>query len=174
MTITQWQDPIGVTRTYWYAIVTSFTGPVDKEKMREQRLQLYTLPDYLPRVGRENNYGFDPEEQLHKTYTVMGEDINVHDQWAIESQGHIQDRTREHLSQADKGIIAYRRMLVEAIEKAERGETPLMVLTPQEAAHIQGPSTMDGVCASSDLEHWHEVDSRRRAGAPWQTLAAAS
>ncbi len=174
MTITQWHVPISDTRTYWYAIFTSFTGPVDKEKMREQRLQLYTLPDYLPRVGRENNYGFDPEEQLHKTYTGMGEDINVHDQWAIESQGHIQDRTREHLSQADKGIIAYRRMLVEAIEKAERGETPLMVLTPQEAAHIQGPSTMDGVCASSDLEHWHEVDSRRRAGAPWQTLAAAS
>ena len=139
--------------------------------MREQRLQLYTLPDYKPRIGRDNDYGFDPEEQASKTYTGMGEDINVHDQWAIESQGHIQDRTREHLGQADKGIIAYRRILVDAIEKAGRGEPPLMVLTTEEAASIRGPATMDGVCDSGDIEHWHKVDARRRSGAPWQTAS---
>ena len=34
----------------------------------------------------------------------MGADINVHDQWACESMGAIQDRTREHLGQSDKAI----------------------------------------------------------------------
>ncbi|MEP7243985.1 MAG: Rieske 2Fe-2S domain-containing protein, partial [Gammaproteobacteria bacterium] len=97
MTITQWHVPIDEQRCYWYALFTSFTGPVDKEEMRRQRLQLYTLPDYMPRVGRFNNYGYDLDQQQRLTYTGMGDDINVHDQWAVESQGKTQDRTREHL-----------------------------------------------------------------------------
>jgi hypothetical protein len=40
----------------------------------------------------------------------MGADINVHDQWAVESMGRIQDRTREHLGQSDKAIVEYRRL----------------------------------------------------------------
>jgi phthalate 4,5-dioxygenase oxygenase subunit len=35
----------------------------------------------------------------------MGDDINVHDQWAVESQGAIQDRTREHLGSTDKASL---------------------------------------------------------------------
>jgi len=42
----------------------------------------------------------------------MGEDINVHDQWAVESQGRIQDRTREHLGTTDKAIVARRKLLI--------------------------------------------------------------
>ena len=39
MTITQWHVPIDDTACYWYAIFTSFGAPVDKQQMREQRLQ---------------------------------------------------------------------------------------------------------------------------------------
>ncbi|OUI85411.1 aromatic ring-hydroxylating dioxygenase subunit alpha [Acetobacter tropicalis] len=170
MTITQWHVPIDDTNCYWYAIFTSFTKAVDKEQMRAQRLKLYTLPDYRPRVGRFNDYGFDPYEQAHKTYTGMGDDINVHDQWAIESQGAVQDRTREHLGQTDKGIVAYRRLLLEAIRKVEAGERPLMVLTPEEASAIRGPSTMDGIGPTGQSEeYWRDVDARRRGGASWLT-----
>ena len=103
MTITQWHVPTDDTTHYWYAIFTSFGGPVDKDEMRRQRLELYELPDYVPRKNKTNNYGFDPHEQEHETYTGMGADINVHDQWACESMGAIQDRTNEHLGQSDKG-----------------------------------------------------------------------
>ena len=72
--------------------------------MREQRLDLYELPDYKSRRNKTNDYGFDPHEQATETYTGMGLDINVHDQWAVESMGAIQDRTREHLGQSDKAI----------------------------------------------------------------------
>ena len=172
MTITQWHVPVNDTSCYWYAIFTSFSEPVDKDHMREQRLKLYTLPDYRPRVGRANDYGFDPGEQASKTYTGMGDDINVHDQWAVESQGPIQDRTREHLGQTDKGIIAYRRMLNQAIDQVERGEKPLMVLNATQAAAIQGPATMDGVGPASNTEdYWKDVDARRRSAAPWRQAA---
>ena len=103
MTITQWHVPVDDTSCYWYAIFTSFGAPVDTQQMREQRLQLYELPDYRPRIGRHNNYGYDVAEQKTQTFTGMGFDINVHDQWAIESQGRIQDRTREHLGYHRQG-----------------------------------------------------------------------
>src|ERR1700746_1044799 len=136
MTITQWHVPIDDTRHYWYAIFTSFGAPVDKDEMRRQRLALYELPDYAPRKNRHNGYGFDPHEQEHTTFTGMGTDINVHDQWACESMGAIQDRTKEHLGQSDKAISAYRRILRGAIEEAGRGGKPLMVLDPAAAAKI--------------------------------------
>ncbi|HUN51065.1 MAG TPA: aromatic ring-hydroxylating dioxygenase subunit alpha, partial [Candidatus Sulfotelmatobacter sp.] len=117
MTITQWHVPVDDYSCYWYAIFTSFGEPVDKAAMREQRLALYELPDYRPRLNRTNNYGFDAAEQKTATFTGMGADINVHDTWAIESQGRIQDRTREHLGHSDKVIVRYRRMLREAIAK---------------------------------------------------------
>ena len=69
----------------------------------------------------------------------MGFDINVHDQWAIESQGRIQDRTREHLGTSDKAIVAYRRMLLSAIGQVANGEKPPMWLDPARAAAIRGP-----------------------------------
>jgi phthalate 4,5-dioxygenase len=168
MTITQWHVPIDDTSCYWYAIFTSFTGPVDKVQMRDQRLQLYTLPDYRPRQNKTNDYGHSVEEQLSQTYTGMGQDINVHDQWAVESQGPIQDRTREHLGQTDKGITAYRRILLTAIDQAEAGERPLMVLTPEEAGKLTGPSTIDGIAPTIGWEeHWQRLDRKRRTGAPW-------
>jgi hypothetical protein len=175
MTITQWHVPVDDGRCYWYAAFTSFAAPVDKARMREQRLALYELPDYRPKVGRHNGYGFDPDEQKRRTYTGMGEDINVHDQWAVEGQGRIQDRTREHLASSDKAIAANRRLLFRAIDAVERGEAPMMAaLDPAAAAAVTGPATMDGIGPTEGWQgYWPEVDRRRREGAPWARLAAA-
>jgi hypothetical protein len=168
MTITQWHVPIDDERSYWYALFTSFSTPVDKAEMRRQRLQVYTLPDYLPRVGRHNDYGYDAQSQRFKTYTGMGEDINVHDQWAVESQGRIQDRTREHLGTTDKAIVAYRLRLMDEIRKSERGERVLLQLDAAQAGTITGPATMDGIGPTADWQsYWRDVEARRRASAPW-------
>jgi nitrite reductase/ring-hydroxylating ferredoxin subunit len=175
MTITQWHVPVDDTTCYWYAIFTSFTKPVDKETMRNQRLELYELPHYKSRRNKHNDYGFDPHEQATKTYTGMGLDINVHDQWAIESMGPIQDRTREHLGQSDKGITQYRRLLRQEIEKATSGDTPpLLFLDAANARSIQGPATMDGIGPTRGWEtYWMEVDVKRRRGAPWSAPVPA-
>jgi nitrite reductase/ring-hydroxylating ferredoxin subunit len=174
MTITQWHVPIDDVSCYWYAIFTSFGAAVDKATMRAQRLQLYTLPDYKPRIGRHNDYGFDPDEQARQTYTGMGFDINVHDQWAVESQGAIHDRTREHLGYSDKVIIANRKLLLGAIEQVARGERPLMVLDTAEAARINGPFTLDGIGPTERWSaYWQEAEAKRRASASWGKVAAA-
>ena len=174
MTISQWHVPVDDVSCYWYAIFTSFGAPVDKAEMRRQRLELYTLPDYVPRLNRRNNYGFDADEQQRSTYTGMGHDINVHDQWAVESQGPIHDRRREHLGYTDKGIALYRRLLLDAIERALRGERPLMALAPAEAQLITGPATVDGIGPTDGWERfWREADAERRKGASWAAGLAA-
>ena len=54
----------------------------------------------------------------------MGMDINVHDQWAVESMGAIQDRTQEHLGTSDRIIIAARRLFFRAIDDVAEGRDP--------------------------------------------------
>ena len=174
MTITQMHVPVDDTHTYWYAFFTSFAGPVDKDVMREQRLRHITLPDYIPKSGRHNNWGFNPQEQVSRTYLGMGEDdINVHDQWACESMGPIQDRTREHLGTSDRAIMANRRLLLQAIDEVEAGRSPMGMAQAAVAAQRTGPDTVDGIAPTQGWQDWwREAIDAKRAGAPWAAAIA--
>ena len=174
LTITQMHLPVDDTHTYWYSVFTSFAEPVDKAAMRDQRLKYTQLPDYIPKAGRHNDWGFNPEEQMKQTYLGMGEDdINVHDQWAVESMGAIQDRTREHLGTSDKVIIANRRMLLKAIETVRAGGTPPGAADAAQAAAMTGPDTVDGIApAGTWPEWWREQVRAKREGAPWTRSAS--
>ncbi len=55
--------------------------------------------------------------------TIRGQDMMV---WL--GQGDIADRTVERLGTSDKGIILYRKLLNENIDKVERGEDPMAVV----------------------------------------------
>ncbi len=164
MILTQWHVPIDDTHNYWYTIFTDYREPVDKETMRAQRLASCTLPGYRPLRNRANNYGFDAREQKTKTYTGMGMDINVHDQWAVESPGPIQDRTIEHLGATDKAITAYRRMLLKSIAGLEKGETP----PAGNVGADGGPITIDTVGPTESWQEcWRERDRSRREESAW-------
>jgi phthalate 4,5-dioxygenase len=98
----------------------------------------------------------------------MGEDVNVHDQWAVESQGKIHDRTREHLGYTDRAIIAYRKLLLAAIDQAEKGERPMMVLDRDAAQRLKGPMTVDGIGPTADWEsYWRETYAKVAAASTW-------
>ncbi|MGZ5195090.1 MAG: aromatic ring-hydroxylating dioxygenase subunit alpha, partial [Ramlibacter sp.] len=169
LTITQMHVPVDDTHTYWYSVFTSFAEPVDKDAMRNQRLKYTQLPDYLPVSGRHNDWGFSADEQRTQTYLGMGEDdINVHDQWAVESMGPIQDRTREHLGTSDKVIMANRRMLLKAIETVQAGGVAPGVADASQMAAIQGPDTVDGIApAGTWPQWWRDQAQAKRARAPW-------
>lgn len=168
MTITQFHVPVCDTGTYWYSIFTSFGDPVDKETMRSQRLKTYPVPDYRPIHGRFDGWGFDAEEQRTRTFTGMGFDINLHDQFACESPGQIQDRTRENLGSSDKGVVLYRRLLLDAIRRSEAGEPTLMVIDERRAGELTGPPAIDGVGPTGRMEeYWKECDAARRRKAAW-------
>ena len=176
VTITQMHVPVDDTRTYWYTFFTSFGAPLDKNTMRQQRLAAMLLPDYVPVHGRHDRWNFNPEEQRTRTFLGMGEeDINLHDQWAVESMGAIQDRTREHLGQSDKVIMANRRLLLKAIATVQAGGTPPMVLSAEEAAALQGPDTMDCIAPAATWQaFWQQAAAAKRAGAAWLQQATAA
>ena len=168
-TITQMHVPVDDTHTYWYSFFTSFAEPLDHAAMRAQRQQFITLPDYTPKAGRHNNWGFDAAEQMSTTYLGMGEeDTNVHDQWAVESMGEIADRTREHLGTSDKVIMANRRMLIKAIDDVQNGEPAPGMADAAQAAGMTGPDTVDGIAPAGDWQNWWQNEAlRKRAAAPW-------
>lgn len=71
--------------------------------------------------------------------TVRGQYKRVEDGWwniwerdqddaIIDSQGIVANRSREHLASCDVGIVKFRRMLKESIERVARGEDPMGVV----------------------------------------------
>lgn len=166
ITITQWHVPIDNESCYWYSIFTSFGKQVDKVTMREQRLKEHTLPHYRPKKNKANNYGFDVKEQNYRTYTGMGMDINVHDQWAVESPGSIHDRTREHLGKSDVAIKRYRRLLKKAMTEAGSGEVPFRS-NKGKALNLRGPVAIDSLGSPDDPNCWKVLDEERRRQSNW-------
>lgn len=167
MTITQWHVPLDDETCYWYTIFTSFGDPVNKNLMRQQRLKEHRLPDYAPLKNRANNYHYDPDEQARLTYTGMGMDINVHDQWAVEGMGPIQDRTQEHLGRSDVAIIRYRRMLRRAIADLAAGRAESLPMQG-DVAGLCGPLSNDAITETQDWQAAsHAADLARRAACPW-------
>ena len=78
--------------------------------------------------------------KIDATFTGMGMDINVHDQWAVESPGAIVDRTKEHLGDSDRIITAARRLIFRGIDDVAAGRAPPGVTTA-----ACGPDTIDAV-----------------------------
>lgn len=164
MTITQWHVPIDDVRCYWYAMFVSYGDPVDAAQMRAQRIDAVELPLYKPKTGRGNNWGYDPAEQKATTYTGLGLDINVHDQWAVESPGPIHDRTREHLSPSDVGVRAQRRRMISAMDDPD---DPDLVGTVQPKT-ITGPAAVDAVDTDGDHDAcWRAAETTRRQSVSW-------
>ena len=142
---------------------TSFGEPVDQQRMREQRLELYELPDYMPKKGKHNNYGYNESEQATETYTGMGFDINVHDQWAVESQGAIQDRTREVLASSDIGITEYRKSLIKSIGNLKNPKRNNFSRQEHEL-----PVAIDVIAPIDNWEKsWLAADVDRRKNSSW-------
>jgi 5,5'-dehydrodivanillate O-demethylase len=54
--------------------------------------------------------------------------VSAQDSMAWETQGQITDRTAEHLGVSDEGIIAFRKLLKEQIERVQQGREPLGVI----------------------------------------------
>ena len=80
------------------------------------------------------------------------------------TSGVIADRALETLGESDKGVVMYRRVLLEQIEKIERGEEPLgVVRDPKENTpfiHLPVESHVDYDLGNVDAapgERWADM-----------------
>jgi hypothetical protein len=73
--------------------------------------------------NQANDYLLDRQMQKNQNYTgIVG--INTQDFALQEGMGPICDRSKEFLGTSDKAVVAMRRLLLEAVATAEKGETP--------------------------------------------------
>jgi len=80
-------------------------------------------PGYVPVRNRGNDYLIDRDDQKHRSFTgVRG--IAEQDTLAQESQGLIADRTREHLTATDVGVVHFRRLMLREAKALAAGSEP--------------------------------------------------
>lgn len=84
-----------------------------------------------------------------------GIDLNDQDRMAMEQQGVIADRTKEHLVASDVGIVRMRRMLRGAVEAIERGEDPIGIIRDPAKQNIKFKMKIDNVVSDrqEDVEY---------------------
>jgi hypothetical protein len=116
----------------WYVPIDDFSHcrfeffyrhaePLDKEKLIKNHHE-NVGPDNRHVRRPENRYLQDREElKRGESYGGMGLYFPAQDAFAIETQGAIQDRTREHLGSTDIVIIGVRQALLKAIKQMQDG-----------------------------------------------------
>jgi 5,5'-dehydrodivanillate O-demethylase len=102
----QFRVPVDDTHTVQFAYRTS---------VRE--------PDGVPRpMAVKHRSLFNDEGK------IIADNVPAQDMVGWVGQGPVSDRTQEHLATSDKGVLLYRRMLLEQMERVERGEEPMAVI----------------------------------------------
>jgi phthalate 4,5-dioxygenase len=80
-------------------------------------------PDFLPVRNRDNDYLIDRETQRQQTFTgVRG--VAEQDAMIQESLGPTADRTIEHLTATDAGVVRFRRAVMQGAKALAEGKAP--------------------------------------------------
>jgi 5,5'-dehydrodivanillate O-demethylase len=110
---------------------SQFRVPIDDTHTLHHRMFFYPTEDgsepedaFNPEIVYEDPIKEDPEKSHPETRFIL-HSVNSQDQMAWETQGPITDRSIEHLSYSDRGVVLFRKHLKEQIERVERGEDPI-------------------------------------------------
>ena len=109
--------------TYSWLPDRAFTD--DERQRYANGLSLHAEVDsnYVPLRNLRNEYALDRQAQKTVSYTgIPG--VSEQDAAIQDSQGPIQDRTREHLGPTDAGIVEFRKMLMAAARGLQAGQEP--------------------------------------------------
>jgi phthalate 4,5-dioxygenase len=149
--------PVDDEHTYFVYIQYSLEGPLDKYKLQEIA---GTVPgagiDEQFRLihGRHDNWGQNRAAMKNgRSFTGIS-GINMQDFAVQESMGTMYDRRKEHLGVSDVAVIRMRRVLLDSLERCQRGEPAIGL---QQSVPYVGLSGADAVIPIE---------------APWQTVGA--
>jgi len=123
----QYRVPMDDTHTLhiWYY---TYAPPDGTKVSKDEPVPFYQVPVPDMQPG-----GLPDWAQLDFT---AGQDIVM---WC--TQGDITDRSQENLGRSDKGLILYRQLLRDNIEKVQRGEDPMNVIRdPEKNANLELPT----------------------------------
>lgn len=119
-----WHVPIDDFSHWRWHFAVRRDAPIDSSNrmIRSHQNGEYESEFRLKRK-RSNRYLQD-RSTMNQNFTGMGPNFNTHDAFATESQGYIQNRTREHLATTDVAVAAARRLMLKAVEDVKAGVVP--------------------------------------------------
>jgi 5,5'-dehydrodivanillate O-demethylase len=113
---------VGDAKTVRYQIRV----PVDDTHTLHYNYNCWTLPE-----GQQPKWKTPPVQRwelFDADGKITADNIIKQDMTGWVGQGPISDRTQEHLVTSDKGVILYHSMILEQIDRAERGEDPIGIV----------------------------------------------
>jgi len=117
-----WHVPIDDTHHYRYDFTFQEDGPVDTAFYEASMAREADGFNFVR--SPRNRFLQDRGEMNGTTFSGMGTFFPVQDGFVVQSQGAIQDRTKERLGTSDVIIIAARKILLKAIRAAAEGDAP--------------------------------------------------
>jgi phthalate 4,5-dioxygenase oxygenase subunit len=142
-----WHVPIDDAHHWKYIFAFSREKPLDDFMRTRSRVEL--TADYRLTRSRANRYRQDRESMKTQTFTGMGLNFQVHDAFATESQGPVQDRTAEHLVTSDKAIVAARKLLLKGMKDVKDGRDPQHVIRDPNANRLMHLQALSEVIPAS-------------------------
>ena len=158
-----WHVPIDDTHNMRFDLVFNRAQPIDKEKYRNRWKDDFGPNGELRAL--ENRYFQDPALMQTSNFTGMGDSFPIHDAFACESMGPIQDRTQENLATTDRIIAQARRLILDSIKQVEQGELPLHVIRGNRSNDMSHVVVVSEVIAN-EIDHkevWKAKIVRRQA-----------
>jgi phthalate 4,5-dioxygenase oxygenase subunit len=131
--------------------------PISPDQFLEDEISMGRGPadlvdGYRLRRSRDNDYEIDRDLQKRQTFTgITG--INTQDFALQECMETVTDRTKEHLGRSDRVIVLLRKLLLDSVNRVERGEAPRGI----------DPASYRSVRA---------IDRKVRSDVPWRELLA--
>ena len=140
-----WHVPIDDTHHWKYTVVFKRSAPLGERVRARRDLDA----DYRLTRNPANRYLQDRKEMQSRSFSGLGSNFLVHDAFAVQSAGPIQDRTMERLTDNDKAIVMARLLLLNAIREVREGRDPLHVVRNPDANHFSHLVVKDEVIAKS-------------------------
>jgi phthalate 4,5-dioxygenase len=167
--LVNWHVPIDDTTHWKYMVTFKRSGPLDKERLwNVLRGDCELLPDGRFSRNQSNRYLQDRAAMTTDyTYAGIGTGFALHDTWAVEGQGTVVDRTKEHLGYEDKSVILMRKLMFQAIRDVQEGRDPPHVVRDPSANRF--PELMVLADVLPDDADWQEYLAERiaeRRGSP--------
>jgi len=126
-----WQIPIDDLHSWNYIITFSRRQPISSSGGDRTEKDA----DYIPVRNRANRYLQDRESIKSKSFSGIAT-FTAMDTCATETAGPIQDRTGENLATSDRAVVAFRKLLLKAIQNVEEGKDPPHLIRDRASSRV--------------------------------------
>jgi hypothetical protein len=112
-----------------------------------------------PEQRRENRWLQDRAQMKDGWFAGLGPAFGLHDNWATEAMGPLFDRSKEHLGHGDKGIVAARQTLLNAMRDLDKAP-PFRLSDPEEMKQLIAQIVVAAMI-SPDKNRYREIFRER-------------